>query len=276
MKSKSPHHRPASDRPPGAQTQSSTEDVHSRTREDYWKQALQLSELRYRRLFETAQDGILILDANNGEIVDVNPFLLDLLDYPFEEMCGRKLWEIGQFKDIAANRSAFEKLQENEYIRYENLPLQRRDGSQVEVEFVSNVYMVEADKVIQCNIRDISARAEKRDGAATTVAALRLANATKDAWLLAHTQKLRAPLASLGSMLGLIALEQKLACVRQLSEQPSEFDEAAFQHVRRNFEELVRSFNELSDLTGQAPLQIEGNSSRRTSSASIAPPNDNS
>jgi PAS domain S-box-containing protein len=121
--------------------------------EEHWIKALRRSELRYRRLFETAQDGILILDADSGEITDVNPFLLDMLDYPFEELRGRKLWEIGQFKDIAANHQAFEVLQQNEYIRYENLPLRRRDGKMIQVEFVSNVYWVEDDKVIQCNIR---------------------------------------------------------------------------------------------------------------------------
>jgi PAS domain S-box-containing protein len=85
--------------------------------------ALKVSELRYRRLFETAQDGILILDANTGKIIDVNPFLLDLLDYPFESMIGLQLWEIGLFEDIAANQAAFEKLRTEEYIRYENHPL---------------------------------------------------------------------------------------------------------------------------------------------------------
>jgi PAS domain S-box-containing protein len=132
------------------------------SREDYWLEALRVSELRYRRLFETAQDGILILDAESGEIIDVNPFLMDLLDYPFDKLRGRRLWEIGQFKDIAANYLAFEKLQQNEYIRYENLPLQRRDGKLMQVEFVSNVYWVGEQKVIQCNIRDITGRAKRR------------------------------------------------------------------------------------------------------------------
>ena len=86
-------------------------------RESSRKLALEVSELRYRRLFETAQDGILILDADTGKIIDVNPFLLDLLDYPFETMIGLQLWEIGRFKDIAANQAAFEALQTNEYIR---------------------------------------------------------------------------------------------------------------------------------------------------------------
>jgi PAS domain S-box-containing protein len=236
----------------------STDQTRKQITEDYWAEAVRISELRYRRLFETAQDGILILDANSGEIMDVNPFLIDLLDYPFEELRGRKLWEIGQFKDIAANRAAFETLQQNEYIRYENLPLRRRDGKQIQVEFVSNVYWLEADKVIQCNIRDITARAEMRNDSDTHLAALELANGTKDAWLIAHSQNLRTPLMSMGSMLDLMGLGQKLACVRPLYEEPSDFDEAAFRHVRENFQRLVNFFNELADLTGQSPLQLEG------------------
>src|ERR1043166_1837962 len=228
-------------------------------RENHWAEAVRLSELRYRRLFETAQDGILILDADSGEIIDVNPFLIDLLDYPFEELRGRKLWEIGQFKDIAANRTAFETLQQNEYIRYENLPLRRRDGKQIQVEFVSNVYWVEADKVIQCNIRDISTRAENRIDGDKHLAALELANSTKDAWLIAHSRKLRASLSAIMSMLGLMELGHRLATVRPLHEKPSEFDEAAFQHIRLNFQRILHYFNELSELTGQAPFQIENN-----------------
>jgi len=238
-------------------TEKSPKQTRTQNGEDYWADAVRLSELRYRRLFESAQDGILILDATSGEIMDVNPFLIDLLDYPFEELCGRKLWEIGLFKDIAANRAAFETLQQNEYIRYENLPLRRRDGKQIQVEFVSNVYWVETDKVIQCNIRDITARAENGNDSNSQLAALELANSTKDSWLIARSQNLRSPLMSMGSMLGLMELGHELARVRPLHEAPSDFDEAAFQHVRKNFERLVHFFNELSDLTGQGPLRIE-------------------
>lgn len=229
----------------------------TQSREDYWTDALRISELRYRRLFETAQDGILILDANSGEIMDVNPFLIDLLDYPFEELRGRKLWEIGQFKDIAANRAAFGTLQQNEYIRYENLPLRRRDGRQIQVEFVSNVYWVEADKVIQCNIRDITARAEKRNDSDSDLAGLELADSTKDAWLTAHSQDLRTPLTSMAAMLRLMELAHNLVSARPAPEKPSDFDEAALRHVRKNFQRLVHFFNELADLTGQSPLQFE-------------------
>ena len=116
------------------------------------------SELRYRRLFEAAQDGILILDAETGMIEDVNPFLIKMLGYSREEFVEKKLWEVGAFKDIQASKDAFEALQENEYIRYEDLPLRAKDGRLVQVEFVSNVYLVDDEKVIQCNIRDITDR----------------------------------------------------------------------------------------------------------------------
>jgi PAS domain S-box-containing protein len=122
------------------------------------RSALAASELRYRRLFESAQDGILILDAATGVVVDVNPFLLDLLDYPFENFAGKAIWELGFFKDIIANQDSFAELQHNKYIRYEDKPLEDSSGGVHEVEFISNVYLVDDRKVIQCNIRDITER----------------------------------------------------------------------------------------------------------------------
>lgn len=126
-------------------------------------QEIRVSELRYRRLFEAAQDGILLLDAATGAITDVNPFLIRMLGYSREELVGRKLWEVGAFKDVEASQQAFEALQRNEYIRYEDLPLRGRDGRLIDVEFVSNVYQVGDEKVIQCNIRDISDRKQAQD-----------------------------------------------------------------------------------------------------------------
>ena len=125
--------------------------------------ALQESELRYRRLFETAKDGILILDAESGRITDVNPYLADMLGYTHNEMLGKALWEIGQFKDVAESQTAFRQLQKKEYIRYENLPLETEGGQKRHVEFVSNVYLVAGKRVIQCNIRDITDRKHVAD-----------------------------------------------------------------------------------------------------------------
>src|SRR5690349_22362353 len=104
---------------------------------------LQESEVRYRRLFETAKDGILILDGDTGRITDANPFLQDMLGYSKAELIGKALWEIGPVKDIAASQHAMRKLQDSEYIRYEDIPLETKGGERKHVEFVSNVYMVD-------------------------------------------------------------------------------------------------------------------------------------
>ena len=114
--------------------------------------------MRYRRLFETAQDGILILNADSGQIDDVNPFLTDMLGYSREQLLGNKLWEIGPFKDVEASKAEFRELQREAYVRYEDLPLETSTGKSINVEFVSNIYQVNGDRVVQCNIRDITKR----------------------------------------------------------------------------------------------------------------------
>ncbi len=128
------------------------------------KQALGASELRYRRLFETAKEGILILDAETGMVVDVNPFLISLLGFSHEQFLGKPIWKLGFFKDIVVNKENFAELKAREYIRYENLPLETFDGKRIEVEFISSVYLVEDTKVIQCNVRD---QTERRKAEAT-------------------------------------------------------------------------------------------------------------
>ena len=120
--------------------------------------AMRTSEIRYRRLFEAARDGILILDPTTRKIMDANPFMTELLGYRHEELLGKELWEIGLLKDEEASRAAFRELQKKHFIRYEDLPLQNKKGQRREVEFVSNLYMENGHEVIQCNIRDITER----------------------------------------------------------------------------------------------------------------------
>ena len=125
---------------------------------DEIEKKLKESEVRYRRLFETAHDGILILNSKTGQITDVNPFLENLLGYSKCEFLNKKLWEVGAFKNIKASRESFKVLQKRGHLRYENLPLETKDGRFIEVEFVSNSYMAGDKLVIQCNIRDITER----------------------------------------------------------------------------------------------------------------------
>ena len=125
---------------------------------DNKKKELQMFEKRYRRLFESAKDGIIILNADNGMIVDVNPFLINMLGYSKEQFLTKHIWDIGTKENIILSKQSYKELQEKEYVRFEDLPLESINGKLIHVEFVSNVYLVDGDKVIQCNIRDITER----------------------------------------------------------------------------------------------------------------------
>jgi len=143
-----------------AKTRTEQAEIRTEQAETQSEQAIRASELRYRRLFETALDGILILDADTGQVMDANPFMKDLLGYSQEEFLGRKLWEIGPFKGAAASKITFAELQHEDRVRYEGLPLETKEGKRVEVEFISNAYLVDDKRLIQCNIRDITKRKE--------------------------------------------------------------------------------------------------------------------
>jgi PAS domain S-box-containing protein len=168
------------------------------------QERLRTSEIRYRRLFEAARDGILILNAATLKITDVNPFMTELLGYSRDEFLGRELWEIGLFSDKAASQGAFRELQIKGYLRYEDLPLQTTEGHLREVEFVSNVYEEDGKQVILCNIRDITDRKrgeEERglllESAQVAHAEADTANDIKDEFLATLSHELRTPLTSI-------------------------------------------------------------------------------
>lgn len=119
---------------------------------------IQNAEIRSHRIFESSKEGILILDAISGKITDANPFLIEMIGFSYEELVGKELWEIGVFKNIATSKEAFIELQDKEYIRFEDMPLETKAGKSIDVEFVSIVYMVEQQKNVLCHIRDISDR----------------------------------------------------------------------------------------------------------------------
>ena len=215
----------------------SIQDVTERKRSDA---VLRDSELRFRRLFLTAKDGILILDATLGTIIEANPFMCGLLGYELEDFLGKELWEIGLFQDEKANRDAYTVLREKGYIRYEHLPLRTKGGDEVEVEFVSNLYMVGDRQVAQCNIRDITQRSRMERQAKAQAAALADLHRRKDEFLAMLAHELRNPLSPILNAVHLLRLQGNENLIQQEARRIIEHQVGQLAHLIDDLLEVAR------------------------------------
>jgi len=213
--------------------------------------AVQTSEVRYRRLFESAKDGILILDADTLKVIDANPFMTELLGYSYDEFLGKELWEIGLFSDKQASQAAYQELHEHGYIRYDHLPLKTKSGQQAEVEFVSNRYQVANRNVAQCNIRDISERKLLERKLKEKSDALADLHRRKDEFLAMLSHELRNPLAPISNAVHLLGLRKDEDRIQQ----------KARSIIERQLTQLTRLVDDLMEVSritsGRVQLRLD-------------------
>jgi PAS domain S-box-containing protein len=213
--------------------------------------ALKFSEVQYRRLFETARDGILILDATTLKIIDANPFMTELLGYAHDEFLGKELWEIGFFGDKRASQAMYRELQEHGYVRYDHLPLETKNGKRAEVEFVSNVYQADHRFVAQCNIRDISERSRMERKLQEQTEALADLHRRKDEFLAMLSHELRNPLAPIANAVQLLRLQEEADPLTQL----------VHDIIERQVKQLTRLVDDLMEVsritTGRVQLRLD-------------------
>jgi PAS domain S-box-containing protein len=162
------------------QAKTRTEQAEARTEqaETRREREIQNAQIDYRRLFQAAQDGILILETETGQISDANPSLTEMLGFSYVDLVDTPIWELGAFKDVVSNKTKFEQLHAQGYARNENMLLETRDGRKIAVEFVSSVYLAGDRKVIQCNVRDVTERKKTEDSSCRLAA---IVNSSEDA-----------------------------------------------------------------------------------------------
>lgn len=197
------------------------------------------SELRYRRLFQTAKDGILILDAQTGNITDANAFMGALVGMDAHELIGKQLHEIGLFADTEESKRAFRELQQNRYIRYEHLPVQKQSGGTVEVEVVANVYEEDHRLVAQCNVRDISQRVAMERKIKQQAESLAEESRRKDEFLAMLSHELRNPLAPIRSAVHLLRTQERAGSENILQSQAHEIIERQVANLTKIISDLM-------------------------------------
>jgi two-component system, chemotaxis family, CheB/CheR fusion protein len=160
------------------------------------------AEIQYRRLFESAKDGILVIDGGTGQVIDVNPFFLELTRYSRQEIVGQAFWEIAPFRKAEEGHRLVPETTEREIMQYDSVPLLAHDGRQLITALMANRYKVKEQSFIQVNIRDVTQRRQAEDD-------LRRSNLDLQQFAFAASHDLQEPLRTVINQVQLLQREYK-------------------------------------------------------------------
>lgn len=118
----------------------------------------EMAEIRFQRLFETAKDGIVVIDVENDRIQDVNPFFLKMTDRKRDDLIGKSTAEAASLLALPMLSNVIAATSTAEIVRHETVSVSNRGGHPFCVDIIGNRYNVGSQPVIQLNVRDVSAR----------------------------------------------------------------------------------------------------------------------
>ena len=121
------------------------------------------AEIRFQRLFETAKDAMMIVEAETGIVLDVDPYLLSCTGFAREDVVGKKLAEAGPFLDMIEASTLISSLTDSETIRHDEIELKKSSGGTIPMELVANLYHVGSQPVAQLNFRDVTQRKDQEE-----------------------------------------------------------------------------------------------------------------
>ena len=125
--------------------------------------ARELQDADFRYLFESTQDGMLVIDADSRKIAEANPFFCQLFGMSRSELIGKKLDVIPSLKWLFSVEAFSLDLHKSGFFRRDHLTLKSADGRKIPVEAICNAYHSNGREMIQCNLRDITQREIEED-----------------------------------------------------------------------------------------------------------------
>ena len=210
------------------------------------------AEIQYRRIFESAKDGIIVLDSPSGVVLDVNPYFLELCRYAKADLLSHPFREIPPFLEAEEMRGLVAETIEKGTMRYDTVPLQARDRREVAVEIVANSYRVKEQSLIQVNIRDVTEKRRSEED-------LRRSNLDLQQFAFAASHDLQEPLRTITSFLELFQRQNKGKLSAQADEHIG-FIVGAADRMRQlvldlmGFSQVARSEMNLSEVSMEAVL----------------------
>ncbi len=112
------------------------------------------SEEKYRRAFETADDGIIFLEKSKLKIHQVNPAIMTMLGYSRKEFIGNELVGIGFPDEFGAVAEILQTLEQYGICHYRDVTVQSKAGQAIP----TDIYMTDRTRLVQCNVRDVTER----------------------------------------------------------------------------------------------------------------------